>query len=297
MVHEAEEHAGEDKRRREEIDARNELDTLAYRAEQLVGELGDRLPVHEKARAEQLVADARQAIEEQAGLDRVRPLDLRPAAGRPGASGRRRRGRPDRRQRRRQARRRPARRTRRSSMPNSHGSDGERAVEQRRGRRRRGSGACGGPRPSRSSRPATPSSTTATSGRSRTSTTTASAPDGTIERRVAEERERLARDWLDRGRQRRAGAADGGAGEPALPGTARRARADGGHPRAPGRDARRRAGRTVRSRAARGGGRAHRRRACPTARSSRSRVRATRLGDRVLRPAQVVVSQRGERES
>ena len=31
-------------------------------------------PVHEKARAEQLVADARQAIEEQAGLDRVRPL-------------------------------------------------------------------------------------------------------------------------------------------------------------------------------------------------------------------------------
>jgi molecular chaperone DnaK len=30
--------------------------------------------VNEKARAEQLVADARQAIEEQAGLDRVRPL-------------------------------------------------------------------------------------------------------------------------------------------------------------------------------------------------------------------------------
>ena len=74
MVRDAEEHAGEDKRRREEIDARNELDTLAYRAEQLVGELGDSLPVHEKARAEQLVADARQAIEEQAGLDRVRPL-------------------------------------------------------------------------------------------------------------------------------------------------------------------------------------------------------------------------------
>ena len=37
-------------------------------------ELQDRLPVHEKARAEQLVADARQAIQEQAGLDRVRPL-------------------------------------------------------------------------------------------------------------------------------------------------------------------------------------------------------------------------------
>jgi molecular chaperone DnaK len=74
MVHDAEEHAGEDRRRREEIDARNELDALAYRAEQLVNELQDRLPVNEKARAEQLVADARQAIEEQAGLDRVRPL-------------------------------------------------------------------------------------------------------------------------------------------------------------------------------------------------------------------------------
>jgi molecular chaperone DnaK len=74
MVQEAERHAGEDRRRREEIDARNELDSLAYRAEQLIGELSDGLPVHEKARAEQLVADARQAIEEQAGLDRVRPL-------------------------------------------------------------------------------------------------------------------------------------------------------------------------------------------------------------------------------
>ena len=48
--------------------------TLAYRVEQLVTELQERLPVNEKARAEQLVADARQAINEQAGLDRVRPL-------------------------------------------------------------------------------------------------------------------------------------------------------------------------------------------------------------------------------
>jgi molecular chaperone DnaK len=74
MVREAEEHAVEDRRRREEIDARNELDALVYRAEQLVQELQDRLPVHEKARAEQLIADARQAIQDEAGLDRVRPL-------------------------------------------------------------------------------------------------------------------------------------------------------------------------------------------------------------------------------
>ncbi|MEA2177170.1 MAG: molecular chaperone DnaK [Solirubrobacteraceae bacterium] len=74
MVEDAAQNAQEDRRRREEIDARNELDSLAYRVEQLVSELSDRLPVHEKARADQLVADARQAISEQAGLDRVRPL-------------------------------------------------------------------------------------------------------------------------------------------------------------------------------------------------------------------------------
>jgi molecular chaperone DnaK len=74
MVREAEQHADEDRRRREEIDARNELDALAYRVDQLVAELQDRLPVHEKARAEQLVADARQALADQAGPDRVRPL-------------------------------------------------------------------------------------------------------------------------------------------------------------------------------------------------------------------------------
>ena len=66
--------AHEDRRRREEIDARNELDSLAYQAEHLVQQLRDRLPVHEKARAEQLIGDARAALSEQAGLDRVRPL-------------------------------------------------------------------------------------------------------------------------------------------------------------------------------------------------------------------------------
>ena len=74
MVADAQAHAGEDRQRREEIDARNELDSLAYRVDQLLSELQDRLPVNEKARAEQLVSDARQAIQEQAGLDRVRPL-------------------------------------------------------------------------------------------------------------------------------------------------------------------------------------------------------------------------------
>jgi molecular chaperone DnaK len=74
MVSDAEQNAGEDRRRREEIDARNELDALAYRTEQLIEQLGESLPMHDRARAEQLVADARSALDQQAGLDRVRPL-------------------------------------------------------------------------------------------------------------------------------------------------------------------------------------------------------------------------------
>jgi molecular chaperone DnaK len=74
MVQDAEQHAVEDKRRREEIDARNELDALAYQAEQLVRDLQDRLPVNEKARAEQLIEQARAAIQQEAALDQVRPL-------------------------------------------------------------------------------------------------------------------------------------------------------------------------------------------------------------------------------
>ncbi|HKP88483.1 MAG TPA: molecular chaperone DnaK [Thermoleophilaceae bacterium] len=74
MLREAEEHAAEDRRRREEIDARNELDSLAYRAEQLVQELQDRLPVNEKARADDLIQRAREAVQNEASLDQVRPL-------------------------------------------------------------------------------------------------------------------------------------------------------------------------------------------------------------------------------
>lgn len=74
MVSDAQQHAAEDKSRREEVDARNELDALVYQADRLVGQLAASLPVHEKARAEQLIADARTAVEEQAPLGHVRSL-------------------------------------------------------------------------------------------------------------------------------------------------------------------------------------------------------------------------------
>jgi molecular chaperone DnaK len=74
MVRDAEQHRSEDQRLREMIDARNELDTAAYQVERRLTELGDAAPMNEKARAEMLVSDARQAIKEEAPLDRLRSL-------------------------------------------------------------------------------------------------------------------------------------------------------------------------------------------------------------------------------
>jgi molecular chaperone DnaK len=74
MIADAEAHRAEDAGLRERVDARNELDAIAYQVERRLGELGDAAPVHEKARAEMLVTDARQAIKDEAALDRMRTL-------------------------------------------------------------------------------------------------------------------------------------------------------------------------------------------------------------------------------
>src|SRR5215468_7148942 len=74
MIADAERHRDEDARLRELTDARNALDTAAYQVERLLAERGDPVAVHEKARAENLVADARQALKEDAPLTRLREL-------------------------------------------------------------------------------------------------------------------------------------------------------------------------------------------------------------------------------
>jgi len=96
MIADAEQHRDEDRRLRELTDARNELDAAAYQVERVVTERGGSLPVHEKARADNLVADARQALRDQAPIERIRPitaelqaiyqvLSASPAAEPPGA--------------------------------------------------------------------------------------------------------------------------------------------------------------------------------------------------------------------
>jgi molecular chaperone DnaK len=74
MVEEAEHNRGQDQALREAVDARNELDAIAYQVEKRLAELGDAAPAHEKARAEMLVSDARAAVKDEAGVERVRPL-------------------------------------------------------------------------------------------------------------------------------------------------------------------------------------------------------------------------------
>jgi molecular chaperone DnaK len=74
MVSEAERNRSADQQLREEVDARNALDTIAYQVQRRLDELGDAVPSHERSRAEMLVTDARQAVADQAPLDRVREL-------------------------------------------------------------------------------------------------------------------------------------------------------------------------------------------------------------------------------
>ncbi|MEU8983030.1 molecular chaperone DnaK [Streptomyces sp. NPDC048309] len=74
MVREADQHRGEDQALRDAVDARNELDAVAYQVERRLNELGDAVPSHERARAEMLVADAREAVQQEAPPDKARPL-------------------------------------------------------------------------------------------------------------------------------------------------------------------------------------------------------------------------------
>jgi molecular chaperone DnaK len=62
MVKAAEQHAQDDKARREEIEARNQLDSLVYRVEKDSKEWSDRLPADAKSRLETALESGRQAL-------------------------------------------------------------------------------------------------------------------------------------------------------------------------------------------------------------------------------------------
>jgi molecular chaperone DnaK len=76
MIAEAERNRAEDQALRQAVDARNELDSVAYQVERRLADLGDAAPQHERARAELLISDARTAVKNdgEASPDRVREL-------------------------------------------------------------------------------------------------------------------------------------------------------------------------------------------------------------------------------
>src|SRR6266404_751944 len=75
MVNDAQAHSEEDLRRREEIEARNQADAMAYQVERQISELGDRVAPNEKARAEQLIAEIRELVKNNSSdIARLRQL-------------------------------------------------------------------------------------------------------------------------------------------------------------------------------------------------------------------------------
>ena len=62
-VKEAEAHAAEDKKRKEEIEARNNAESLVYNCQKTIEELGDKISGEEKAKAETEIANVKKALE------------------------------------------------------------------------------------------------------------------------------------------------------------------------------------------------------------------------------------------
>jgi len=63
MVREAEGHAEEDRRRREDADSRNQAEQLMYTAERSLRDLGDKIPAGERETAQRAIEEVRKALE------------------------------------------------------------------------------------------------------------------------------------------------------------------------------------------------------------------------------------------
>jgi molecular chaperone DnaK len=75
MMREAESHAEEDRKRREEIEARNRADQAIYAAEQLVRENGDKMPASDKSGIESAIEDVRKALQGSDAAALTRAMD------------------------------------------------------------------------------------------------------------------------------------------------------------------------------------------------------------------------------
>jgi molecular chaperone DnaK len=73
MVKDAEKNAEADRKRREQIDTKNQADSLVYQAEKQLKDLGDKVSAADKSRVEGLIKDLREAINQE-NSDRMKSL-------------------------------------------------------------------------------------------------------------------------------------------------------------------------------------------------------------------------------
>jgi molecular chaperone DnaK len=74
MAKEADAHSAEDKAKREEIEARNQLDSMVYSVEKMLREQGDKISGSERGDVENAIADAKKALE---GTDKEQMMKAR----------------------------------------------------------------------------------------------------------------------------------------------------------------------------------------------------------------------------
>ena len=69
MVKDAEAHSEDDKAKKEQVMAHNELDSLVYQTEKLVADNGDKVSEEEKTQITELAAEAKKALEANADAE------------------------------------------------------------------------------------------------------------------------------------------------------------------------------------------------------------------------------------
>ena len=72
MVSAAKQHAEEDKQHRQQVEVRNEVDTLAYQAKRLLSEQAATLPAHVKGLLESSLEKAKKALDDNADIATLR---------------------------------------------------------------------------------------------------------------------------------------------------------------------------------------------------------------------------------
>jgi molecular chaperone DnaK len=75
MVKDADSHADEDRKRKEKVEARNQLDSLVYQVEKDLGEWGDKLPGDTRSQVEQAVDRAKKALKQDDATELTQARD------------------------------------------------------------------------------------------------------------------------------------------------------------------------------------------------------------------------------